>query len=200
MLTVPGQQHSFSTHERVFLRKCQPYWDRKCLDWGDIYMKINSYQGALEVNSINLVYCTGKLQCTRSGRMLVISGCIRPTAGTMLMNTYLQLHGYPDVNLLYLGYEIPFTMSYQPANWLFAQWLVQTSVKENTKTLHYWPSMRRIYRRPMGDPHMQRAFPCHDVIMLWRVLNREILGWKHRCEIKSFKMRRLKYKTITVWV
>ena len=32
MLTVRGQQHSFSTHERVFLRKCQSFWDRKCLD------------------------------------------------------------------------------------------------------------------------------------------------------------------------
>ena len=32
MLTVRGQQHSFSTHERVFLGKCQSLWDRKCLD------------------------------------------------------------------------------------------------------------------------------------------------------------------------
>ena len=32
MLTVPGQQNSFSTHERVFLWKCQSFWDRKCLD------------------------------------------------------------------------------------------------------------------------------------------------------------------------
>ena len=26
------QQHSFSTHERVFFWKCQSFWDRKCLD------------------------------------------------------------------------------------------------------------------------------------------------------------------------
>ena len=26
------QQHSFSTHERVFLLKCHSFWDRKCLD------------------------------------------------------------------------------------------------------------------------------------------------------------------------
>ena len=32
MLAVRGQQHSFSTHERVFLWKCQRFWDRKCLD------------------------------------------------------------------------------------------------------------------------------------------------------------------------
>ena len=32
MLTVHGQQHSFSTQERVFLGKCQSFWDRKCLD------------------------------------------------------------------------------------------------------------------------------------------------------------------------
>ena len=32
MLTVHGQQHSFSTHERVFLGKCQSLWDRKYLD------------------------------------------------------------------------------------------------------------------------------------------------------------------------
>ena len=32
MLTVRGQQHSFSTHGRVFLWKCQSFWDRKCLD------------------------------------------------------------------------------------------------------------------------------------------------------------------------
>ena len=29
MLTVRGQQHSFSTHERVF---CKSFWDRKCRD------------------------------------------------------------------------------------------------------------------------------------------------------------------------
>ena len=32
MLTLRVQQHSFSTHERVFLWKCQSFWDRKCLD------------------------------------------------------------------------------------------------------------------------------------------------------------------------
>ena len=32
MLTVRGQQHSFSTRERVFLGKCQSFWDRKRLD------------------------------------------------------------------------------------------------------------------------------------------------------------------------
>ena len=32
MLTVRGQQHSFSRQERVFLRKCQSFRDRKCLD------------------------------------------------------------------------------------------------------------------------------------------------------------------------
>ena len=32
MLTVRGQQHSLSTQERVFLGKCQSFWDRKCLD------------------------------------------------------------------------------------------------------------------------------------------------------------------------
>ena len=36
MLSVRGQQHSFSTHERVFMWKwkCQRFWDRKCLDLG----------------------------------------------------------------------------------------------------------------------------------------------------------------------
>ena len=32
MLTVRGQQHSFTTHERVFLWKCPDFWDRKYLD------------------------------------------------------------------------------------------------------------------------------------------------------------------------
>ena len=32
MLTVCGQQHSFSTHERVYLWKCQSFWDREYLD------------------------------------------------------------------------------------------------------------------------------------------------------------------------
>ena len=32
MLTVRGQRHLFSIHERVFLWKCQSFWDRKCLD------------------------------------------------------------------------------------------------------------------------------------------------------------------------
>ena len=30
MVIVGGQQHLFSTHERVFLWKCQSVWDRKC--------------------------------------------------------------------------------------------------------------------------------------------------------------------------
>ena len=32
MLTVRCQTHSFSTHERMFLWKCQSFWDRKCPD------------------------------------------------------------------------------------------------------------------------------------------------------------------------
>ena len=32
MLTVRGQQHSFSTHERVFLAKCQSFSERKYFD------------------------------------------------------------------------------------------------------------------------------------------------------------------------
>ena len=32
LLIVRGQQHSFSTHERMLLWKCQSFWDRKCLD------------------------------------------------------------------------------------------------------------------------------------------------------------------------
>ena len=32
MLIVRRQQHSFSTHGRVFLWKWQSFWDRKCLD------------------------------------------------------------------------------------------------------------------------------------------------------------------------
>ena len=31
MVTVGGQQHSFWTHEWMFLWKCQSFWDRKCL-------------------------------------------------------------------------------------------------------------------------------------------------------------------------
>ena len=31
-LTVHVQQHSFPTHGRMFLWKCQSFWDRKCLD------------------------------------------------------------------------------------------------------------------------------------------------------------------------
>ena len=34
MSTVRGQQHSFSTHGRVFLRKWQRFWDRKYLNPG----------------------------------------------------------------------------------------------------------------------------------------------------------------------
>ena len=32
MLTVRGQQHSFSAHERVFLGKCQSFRNKNCLD------------------------------------------------------------------------------------------------------------------------------------------------------------------------
>ena len=32
MLTVRGQQHSFLTHEQMFLWKCQSFLDKKCLD------------------------------------------------------------------------------------------------------------------------------------------------------------------------
>ena len=32
MLTMRGQQHSFSTHGRVFFWKCQSFRDRKCID------------------------------------------------------------------------------------------------------------------------------------------------------------------------
>ena len=32
MLTLCGQQHSFSTHKRLCMWKWQSFWDRKCLD------------------------------------------------------------------------------------------------------------------------------------------------------------------------
>ena len=32
ILTVRRQQHSFSTHKRMFFWKCQSFWVRKCLD------------------------------------------------------------------------------------------------------------------------------------------------------------------------
>ena len=31
ILTVHGQQHSFSNHKRRFFRKCRRFWDRKCI-------------------------------------------------------------------------------------------------------------------------------------------------------------------------
>ena len=36
MLTVRGQQHSFSTHERVFLRKCQNFETENASTWGGL--------------------------------------------------------------------------------------------------------------------------------------------------------------------
>ena len=36
MWTVRGQQHPISTQERRFLRKCQGFWYRKCLDLSGI--------------------------------------------------------------------------------------------------------------------------------------------------------------------
>ena len=41
--------------------------------------------------------------------------------------------------------------------------------KENINALHCWPFVKRIHRRPMDSPHkeplMQKASPCHDVII-----------------------------------
>ena len=36
MLTVRGQQHSFSTQERVFLGKCQSFWKENVSTWGGL--------------------------------------------------------------------------------------------------------------------------------------------------------------------
>ena len=36
LLSVRGQQHSFLTHEQAFLWKYQFFWDRICLDLGEI--------------------------------------------------------------------------------------------------------------------------------------------------------------------
>ena len=36
MLTVREQQHIFSTHERMFIWKCQSFWNRKFSTWGGL--------------------------------------------------------------------------------------------------------------------------------------------------------------------
>ena len=36
MLTVCERRHSFSTHERMFLWKCQSSWDRNVSTWGEL--------------------------------------------------------------------------------------------------------------------------------------------------------------------
>ena len=76
MLTLRGQQHSFSTHERVFLWKCQSFWDRKCLDlrlrasslqalrlvqtWRIIDKVIGETKGWLTITSQGLYSLSGK--------------------------------------------------------------------------------------------------------------------------------------------
>ena len=42
MLTVCWQQHSFSTHERMFLGRCRSFLDRKCLDLRGIWQSKNA--------------------------------------------------------------------------------------------------------------------------------------------------------------
>ena len=51
MITVRGQQHSFSTYERMFLWKCQSFWDRKCF----------SLRGTWTLNLRTYAECSNRL-------------------------------------------------------------------------------------------------------------------------------------------
>ena len=52
MLTVCVQQHSFSTHERMYLWICRSFWDRKCLDLRGIL--------SFDCQSIYNITCPGR--------------------------------------------------------------------------------------------------------------------------------------------
>ena len=51
MSTVRWQQHSFSTHERMFLWKCQSFWDWKWLD-----LRGNRQYGLNAITQLNSFY------------------------------------------------------------------------------------------------------------------------------------------------
>ena len=54
---------------------------------------------------------------------------------------------------------------------LFVQMLVQTNIKANIKSAHHWPFVTGINWCSLDSPHkgpvMWKAFPCHDIVMLW---------------------------------
>ena len=56
LLTMRGQQHSFSTRERMFLWKCQSFWDRKCLDLR--WSKVNIWTVYCARTSLSINYIT----------------------------------------------------------------------------------------------------------------------------------------------
>ena len=57
-----------------------------------------------------------------------------------------------------------------PANGPFIQQVVHTYNKRNITAPHNWPFVKGIHRWLLDSPHkeplIEKAFPCHDVIML----------------------------------
>ena len=107
MLTVRGQQHSFSTHEKVFFWKCQSFWDIKCIDLRGArthnlrihaeWSKLFSYQGQtfavicfehwlclywyfwskVKICNVNCARATAFIFDTRTGVLLKVSKFLR---------------------------------------------------------------------------------------------------------------------------
>ena len=89
--------------------------------------------------------------------------------------------------------QVPYTLQWCEMNckvsqitctWLCVQLIVQANSKENIKALYYWPFVIWIHQW-LVDPHhkepvMWKTFACHDVNMMWNVLDRIChLLWCH---------------------
>ena len=100
-LTVRGQQHSFSTHERVFLWKCQSFWDRKCLDLRGARTPNLRMPNALTYWAIRARHLLSHVLNIGSGGIDIFE--VKLTFGYVTSSTFYWAYDYLSIKCIYVS-------------------------------------------------------------------------------------------------
>ena len=114
MPTVRGQQHSFSTHDWMFLWKCQRFWNRKCLNLRGLELPTFGFMpNALTIWAIRarhlqshvFLYWLGRLRYFWSKVNIWNFNCARATAFILDTRTDVLMkvskHTYMHITYIY---------------------------------------------------------------------------------------------------
>ena len=149
MLTMCRQQHSFSPHKRMFLWKCQSFWDRKCLDLRGTQTPNLRIHGDSYRCRIKIILCTHRrhLINSHSWASYGMSFVSRVVKKLLLYRAISHCDG---ASVYYSNLTWALRCLKSPATRMFVQQFLGVTTKE---TLHHWPFVRGTHTSLVDSPH-----------------------------------------------